>query len=204
MKIKLFIKKISRRTLLLCFNNFAVNNLLIFLHTDHIVKSWFYNWSLYKYLEDKSPEENVGCSQIPEIQEALKIAHLKLQDTINSHLKKGDSIFDLGCGAGLFLKDFEQSFNLFAIDMNKAFIEKAKELVPDCTYYYGNYLKSEIPAKFNAIYSLSVFQYIERSKLDRFFKKIAGNLKDDGILFLHYPLQTCYIRIYRISGILPN
>ena len=144
------------------------------------------NWSKKTYIKDKSLQENVGYSNLPEINEDLKISYQKLQNISKKYLKPGDNILDLGCGTGLFLAGFDSSYNLFGIDMSREFLEKTENLVPNVKLYCSNYLKTEFKEKFNLIYAFSVIQYIGRSKLDRLFKKIYHDLETRGIFFLSY------------------
>jgi SAM-dependent methyltransferase len=189
----MLLKRIWKAVFYKCINNILINNILIVLKKDDLIKRWIYNWETWGFDENKSLDENVGCSPYPEIIKAIEISHEKLNKTVTKYCKQGDSLFDFGCGVGLYLQDFnKKGYALYAIDMNNKFIEKAKELVPDCTFYLGNYLKTEIKQKFDFIYSFSVFQYIERSQLHFFFDKIYRNLNKGGICFISYPHATTF------------
>lgn len=188
----MLIKRIWKALFYRSINNVFINNILIILKKDGLIKQWIYNWETWGFDENKSLDENVGCSPYPEIIKAIEISHEKLNETVVKYCKPNDSIFDFGCGVGLYLQDFKKKYTLSAIDMNSKFIEKAKELVPDCTFYLGNYLKIIIDQKFDFIYSFSVFQYIERSKLRLFFDKIYQNLNKGGVCFISYPHATTF------------
>jgi hypothetical protein len=191
MKKNLF-KRIWKAIFYRCINNILINNILILLKKDDLIKHWIYNWETWGYDENKSLTENVGSSPYPEIIKAVELSHEKLKKAVTHYCKPNCSLFDLGCGVGLYLQDFNKGYALSAIDMNSKFIEKANELVPDCNYYLGNYLKTKIDQKFDLIYSFGVFQYIERSQLHPFFDKIYQNLNKGGIFFLSYSHATSF------------
>lgn len=176
--------KIARNAL----NNSIVNLFMILTENDHLAKKWIKNWSEIGMNPTKSLLENTGITDNQEILKTLENCKKTIKQTYYTVLNKKGSILDIGCGPGLFLKEFDAKSNeLWGIDMNPDFVAKAKELIPDGHFVLGNFLKSEINHTFSLIYSSSVLMYIEKSKIKTFFSKIHSHLETKGIMCIHYP-----------------
>jgi len=193
------IKKIFNRSLNFILNNIVTNFILIIIRKDNLIKNRKNNWVKKEYNENVSLQENTGCSAC--IQELVNLSHDALKITTKNYLKNGDNILDIGCGPGLFLKDFSDDKKIFGIDLNKPFLEKAKQLIKNGVFINGNYLKIKLDEKMNLIYLFSVLMYIEPSNINKFFKKISNDLAENGILFIQYPhaLQLKDIFFYDLS-----
>lgn len=187
------LSRIMNRILLISMNNIFLNYFLIMIKKDGMIKKWKNNWQSYKYDDGKSLQENVGYSHLPEIQKAVDLSHIKFKSFINTYVKPGARILDIGCGTGLYLNDFESQYQIWGIDLNPFFIEKAKEVVPKASLLTGDYLKTKIDQKMDFIYSFGVFMYFDRSKVNLFFNKVYSDLNVKGYFYLQYS-QATYLK----------
>lgn len=184
-----------RRVILFIINNILVNRILVLVKKDHLIRNYKANWTRVKYDGTKSPQENVGFSHNPKIDDAIKLVHQKLINTVNEF--KCEVILDIGCGTGLYLKDFGSDKTLFGTDLSVDFIEEAKRQVPTGNFATGDFMKLDFSIQFDLIYSISVIEYIPPSQLKQFFEKIQKLLKPGGVVFIQYPhalsfYQTLY------------
>lgn len=168
-------------------NNILVNNILIVFKID----SWLLSkLGMYKRIhidKNKSAQEMAGFSTQKHVQEAIDKTHADLITTAQKHLQPGDTVLDIGCGAGAYLKHFTGKYKAYGIDLNKDMIDAGKENLPEVVFIYDDFIKHNFKIKFKLIYSISVLEFIPPSKLDGYFKKIQSLLTPEGILFLHYP-----------------
>jgi predicted TPR repeat methyltransferase len=139
----------------------------------------------------KSLQEIAGYSNKPEINTVLNNIHLKLREEIlkdkEAKKPKAYKILDIGCGPGLFLKDFLGTAELNGIDLSKAMVALAKSQLPEASIDEGDFLKHHFQEKFDAIYSIGVLIYVAKSQLKTFFSKVNALLNEKGIVFISYP-----------------
>ena len=183
MTLLLKIKKKAVKTFL---NNIIVNNILIFFKKDYLITKWICDWTKWGFDEKLTLQENVGFSHHPLIQEYVNITHQKIKQILIKLVKPKGQVLDFGCGTGLYLNTLKNNFSLSGIDMNSLFLEQAKKHIPECKFYYGDFQTAVFENKFDAIYSVSVLQYIVPSNLQAFFDKAYDLLNDNGILLLDY------------------
>jgi len=143
-----------------------------------------------------SPQEMAGFSKKEEVQEAIDKTHDDLKKVVASELKLGDAILDIGCGAGAYLKEFEEDYDCTGIDLNSEMINAGKKYIPKANLILDDFITHTFNKKFNLIYSVSVLEFIPPSKLKLFFEKVASLLQNDGMLFLHYPHALKAIDLY--------
>jgi SAM-dependent methyltransferase len=168
-------------------NNRFSNAILIFLKLDGWMTNKFGIYKRIRINKNLSLQEMAGFSNTPQINEVLYKTHNDLNDFIKQHIKEGDTILDIGCGAGAYLKDFYLKYNCTGIDVNIDMIERGKSDFPSVHFIYGNFLEYLFKNKFKLIYCISVIEFIPPGKLDSFFKKIADSLENGGYLYLNYP-----------------
>ncbi len=185
-------------------NNIIVNNILIALKLDAWLLSKLGMYKRVSLDRTKTPQEMAGFSTKAEVQEAIDKTHADLIATANNYLKHGDSVLDIGCGAGAYLKHFTDNYNAFGIDLNTDMIEVGKKQLTKATFIYDDFIKHPFNNQFNFIYSISVLEFIAPGKLNTFFQKIDELLKPGGVLFLHYPhalnyKSTLYPDLYYIE-----
>jgi SAM-dependent methyltransferase len=168
-------------------NNSLFNRLLIGSGMDSMMTEKF---GMYKrVVPDKnlSAQEMAGFSTRQDVQEAINKAHEDVQAIARKHVKPGGAVLDIGCGAGAYLIHFEKDYKATGIDLNKAMIEKGRQLVPRAEFIYDDFLRHQFSEKFDYIYSISALEFIPPGKLDAFIGKMHSLLNKGGIIFLHYP-----------------
>ena len=115
-----------------------------------------------------------------------------LREIIGTHLP----VLDIGCGTGYFMDLFPEYVQVNGIDLNKKFLEIAKEVNPNANFYYGNYFNYDFKKQFDLIYLFGVLMYFEPSKLEDFFKRSHELLEENGILYFQYQHAVRYLDLY--------
>lgn len=190
------IRKLYNKFREILLNNIIVNNFLILIKRDYLIKKWQNNWANLNYDHEKSPQENVGCSHLPELQKYADETHQILVKKIEQHFCKFNSVLDIGCGTGLYLRDFPNNWSKTGVDLNQDFLDVAKGLVPGVNTKHGDYLNLDFNEKFDLIISIGVLMYIEPSSLKKFFKKMNNDLNRGGKIFFQYSHALLLIDIY--------
>ena len=176
-----------KKLVLLLLNNIVVNRFLILIKQDDFIKRYINNWSRVKVNKNKTLQENVGFSHSEKVNVAVKLIHDYVQETEKKYLKSSAKILDIGCGVGLYLKDFAAK-ELYGTDLSSDFLAECKQLIPQAKLFQGDYLKINFEkSSFDLIYSISVIEYISPSKIQSFFNKVYSEMKPGGILLIQYP-----------------
>lgn len=178
------IRTLARKKIL---NNIAINNVLIALKLDRKYADYLHYYNNFVPDKSKSLQEIAGYSIHPEINAVLNRVHQELSTIRQKYLHPGDSILDIGCGPGLFLKDAASEYKTTGLDITPGMIEILREVSPSTKTILGNFLDTEIHEKFNLIQAIGMLIYINRGSLDRFFEKIYNLLHPNGIFLLSYP-----------------
>lgn len=161
---------------------------MIMLGLENKIKRYYNIYVDFKPDPNKSLQEIAGFSNRPEINEVLTKIHQVLIETRDKYLHRPARILDIGCGPGLYLKNFpEPDYKIFAIDINKNMLEIAKRENPSLEYYHGDFISTEIKEKFHLIYSVGMLCYIARNDIENFFLKTHQLLEEKGIVFISYP-----------------
>lgn len=177
-------------------NNRFVNNLLIATGYDARLQMAAKQWKLFSYNTSKSIQENAGFSHTKDVEEALTIVKQKLKETFKHYVPEKGRVLDFGCGPGIYMSLLKNGYEVEGIDVSEAMIHSAKQQLPDNTFYQGNFLLTDFPKTYSAIYSISVLEYVPVSKIHDFFQKCAALLDKDGILFIQYPHALCKADLY--------
>jgi 2-polyprenyl-3-methyl-5-hydroxy-6-metoxy-1,4-benzoquinol methylase len=186
------LKKIFNRIRNITLNNVVTNHVLILVKKDYLIKKWRNNWADMEYNTEMSPQENVGCSHSPLVQGFADKTHAVLKQKIKENFSDKKTVMDMGCGTGLYLKDFPEEFSLTGIDLNAEFLKVAEEIVPRIKTIHGNYLHIDINEKYDVIISIGVLMYIEPSSLKKMIKKLFDNLNVGGKIFFQYSHALLY------------
>lgn len=178
------------------FNNVFFNNIVIFLGLEKKIKKYYNPYIKFKPNRKKSLQETAGFSIRPEINEILEKIHRKLSQTTTTSFPFGGNVLDIGCGPGLYLKDFNEQYKLFATDINSEMLELAAKEVPAAKFYHGDFMKIKLDEKYHMIYSIGMLIYIGRNDIELFFEKIGELLLPGGIFFLSYPHAISRLDLY--------
>lgn len=145
-------------------------------------------WKNYKPDLTKSHQEIACYSHTKDVQECIDKTHILLIDTFNKYLRQDESrVLDIGCGPGLYLKDFSPQHKLWGLDINKNMLTIAKQNVPQAKLIQGDFLEYQFNTKFDFIYSVGVVQYVKPDEIIFFFNKAADLLDNRGFIFISYP-----------------
>lgn len=185
-------KRLTASIYLFLSNNIVVNNLLIALKLDHKMQLAARQWKAFSYNSKKTEQENAGFSHTSEVQKAIDQLKNTFKNFVAKHIKPNTEILDFGCGPGIYLKMLEENYSLNGIDVSPEMIRKAKDAIPQGTFYCGNFLTTQFNKKYSIIFSISVLEYVPVSQLETFFKKCADLLEPGGFLFIQYPHALRY------------
>lgn len=102
----------------------------------------------------------------------------------NSHGKKINSVFEVGCGSGVNLYMFQQKvkgIKVAGIDYSSALVDIAKEVLKTDKVYCDEAIKMDVKTKYDVVISDSVFQYFPDEKyginvLQRMYEKANNAL----------------------------
>ncbi len=169
-------------------NNRIFNNILLFFGLDARFSKYI---NTYNYLnhskENSSLQEVAGYSCTNEMAELLDQIHRQLRHCVIENVPTSGVVLDIGCGPGLFLKDFDVHFEKYGVDIVPEMIEIAKRNVPEATFISGDIIDVSLDKKFDLIYSVGALMYISKSKMKPLRQKIYSLLNPGGILLLSYP-----------------
>ncbi|MDX2171662.1 MAG: methyltransferase domain-containing protein [Bacteroidota bacterium] len=168
-------------------NNIIINNILIALKLDYKKELAAGQWKAFKYDEKKSVQQNAGFSHTPEVDDAIEKVKNKLQFTLKELIPNKSNVLDFGCGPGIYLNLLQENYDVTGVDVSEGMLQAAAKLVPTAKLYHGNFLNIQFDKKFNAIYSISVLEYVPVSQIDNFFKKCSNILENKGIIVIQYP-----------------
>ncbi len=163
------------------------NQIVVKLKLDRFFHRANNYWSKHQTDLNKSHQEIAGYSHFIDVQEAVDKTHETIRKVFCEYFSEHASVLDIGCGPGLFLKDFQMTINKTGIDICHDMIEIAAQNNPDATLINDEFLSYSFRRKYNLIYSIGVMQYIPKSKIKNFFIKIHSLLEDDGMLLISYP-----------------
>ena len=109
-------------------------------------------------------------------------------------LRRGDSVLEIGCGIGtvthLIADAVGESGAILATDLSPKSVEVAKRRLTEfrnIRYIAGDILDVDINEKFDAVVLPDVIEHIPRESHPKLFQRIAGWIKPDGFVLLHYP-----------------
>lgn len=177
-------------------NNRLINNLLIATGLDAKLQMAAKQWKLFNYNKNKTIQENAGFSHTKEVEEALSIIKEKLKTSLINNIPKNGSVLDFGCGPGIYMNILRNDYQVEGIDVSESMINTAKQNLPENTFHLGNFIHYNFNKKYDAIYSISVLEYVPVSKINDFFEKCSQLLNNNGIIFIQYPHALCKADLY--------
>jgi 2-polyprenyl-3-methyl-5-hydroxy-6-metoxy-1,4-benzoquinol methylase len=106
-------------------------------------------------------------------------------------LENMDSVLEVGCGDGFGARVVAQAVRrLTAVDFDPEFIESAKsgaEGRQAIGFRVHDILKSPVPGRFDAIYSLDVLEHVSARQEKKFLKNLAASLVTHGVCIIGMP-----------------
>lgn len=170
-------------------NNPVINGLLVRLGVERMVKSSEDFWKNYTYASGKTEQEIAGYSHEAGIQVAIDSTHKLIQEcfTKNFGAKAGATVLDIGCGPGLYLKDFVPGVKKYGVDLSTNMLAIAKKNNPGASFFEGHFLNTNFGTSFDFIYTVGVLQYFTPAQIKPLFKKAYDILNPGGILLISYP-----------------
>jgi SAM-dependent methyltransferase len=186
------LKAALRQIFLFAINNVVVNNMLIQVRLEKTMKRFTNPYLRIKVDERKNLQETAGFSLLPDINEALEKFHTEVRLAARTYFPSGCRVLDIGCGPGLYLRDFDRSFQLFASDINDGMIRITRREVPAAKLYQGDFMTIPFGETYHFIYCIGMLIYISRTELDEFLHKVHSLLEPNGIFLLIYPHATSW------------
>ncbi len=118
-------------------------------------------------------------------------------------------ILDYGCGSGRYLA-LLKNYDLYGIDANQYTLDHfTSKKVPQAKLYQLDFTDikdkkvevflQEHQNSFDIIYSMSVIQFLQMSKIDLWFDAVTKLLKKDGKIILNFPLPKEFFDRYHIG-----
>tara|TARA_Y100000389_G_C17332668_1_gene448960 strand:+ start:313 stop:993 length:681 start_codon:yes stop_codon:yes gene_type:complete len=120
---------------------------------------------------------------------AFMISRYKFVSKMFFDFKK---VAEVGCGDGFGSRVVSGSvghldcydFDIELLESAKITQKKSKNKI---NFYFHDILKNKLKKKYDGIYSLDVFEHIEKTKEKRFLKNIINSLNKNGVLILGAP-----------------
>lgn len=120
------------------------------------------------------------------IQNTINVNMTELYSRVVPHFKAGGKILDLGCGAGRDLKYFkEQGFDAVGIEPCEELALYACEY-SGCEVEVVSIEEFKTDEMYDAIWACASLLHIPRAELSEVFKKLAGLLRDGGVLYCSF------------------
>jgi len=103
------------------------------------------------------------------------------------NLKAGMKILDIGCGWGGAAKHFANNYGVtvIGITISKEQIEYAKQNSDNMDVEFRLMDYRDLDEKFDAIYSIGMFEAVGYKNYEEFFEVVRSCLKEDGAFLLH-------------------
>lgn len=108
----------------------------------------------------------------------------KYLDMVVAHIQPQGKILDIGCGMGEPVAKYfvDQNFHITGIDGSHKMIEKAKNYVPQATYYVKDMRELRLTEKFDAIILWHSFFHLSPDDQRRMFARLEDHIYEGGIL----------------------
>ena len=168
---------------------------------------------LYDLFLDKTRQ--YSCAYFESEKDSLYQAQMNKMDRLADklHLKKGDSVLDIGCGWGSLSRHFNSEYgcNVKGISLSEEQIsyclkkQKSSKNSKDLEYSLQDYRNEN--NFYDKIVSVGMFEHVGKPFYNTYFKKISDLLSDDGIAVMHTignvrtpKLTPAFIRKYIFPG----
>jgi len=125
-----------KRIVFRLISNVFTNWFIIRIGKEEWITSRIGYWQNFKAQEGQTDQETAGFSHEQEVQKTIDETHKELIKIVEDRFPDRASVLDIGCGTGLYLKDFSKingEFILTGIDVNQDMLDRAKKNCPDAT-----------------------------------------------------------------------
>ena len=168
---------------------------------------------LYDLFLDKTRQ--YSCAYFESEKDSLYQAQMNKMDRLADklHLKKGDSVLDIGCGWGSLSRHFNSEYgcNVKGISLSEEQIsyclkkQKSSKNSKNLEYSLQDYRNEN--NHYDKIVSVGMFEHVGKPFYNTYFKKVNDLLSDDGIAVIHTignvrtpKLTPAFIRKYIFPG----
>jgi len=180
-----------KRIVFRLISNVFTNWFIIRIGKEEWITSRIGYWQNFKAQEGQTDQETAGFSHEQEVQKTIDETHKELIKIVEDRFPDRASVLDIGCGTGLYLKDFSKikgEFILTGIDVNQDMLDRAKKNCPDATLIKESIMECSLERNnIDIVYSIGAIQYFGRKNLPKIIKKLSGMMAEKGILFISYP-----------------
>lgn len=164
------------------------------------------SWSAVGKNSSYTLEQIDGCTEkAKELKPILDWHRDYLKETLDKNLGNVGKVLDYGCGSGRYLKYLEEQtdLELYGIDFSETTltnftsknVKRSPLMAADLSQ--KSLLVSKYQGFFDAIYSITVIQYITPSKIKTLFKNLSVMLKKNGLLVLLFPIPVGVLDIFK-------
>lgn len=107
-------------------------------------------------------------------------------DELSAQLEEGCSVLDLGCGCGVPTTQLlSQKFKVTGADISTVQIERARELVPDASFVWGDICEMDFASEgFDAIVCLYTIIHVPLAQQRQLLARIGTWLKPESLFLL--------------------
>ena len=116
------------------------------------------------------------------IQMAEGIDGAELIQILEKHLPANSSILELGSGPGKDLVILQKRYQVTGSDLSLAFIEKAKETLPQTEFLQLDAVTLDTDQTFDCIYSNKVLHHLNQEQLAQSLAHQAERLNPQGVI----------------------